>query len=373
MAADAEGHTPASARPSAGAALRLSALRSEHLYKAVALAFLLALLYRFFSEIAQTLLLLYAAAILAVLFNALVTRIPLQRRWVSVLLGILVLGALAGLTWLGIPALLGELHNIVDQAPAFEATLRNVEQWIRTNTGLNIDLVGPQAEAWIQNLFSGVGSGDIVGGATSVLGALLVPLIILFGALFAVGNPNDRLLTPLLRVVPRRQREAWRRIFELLGIRLLGWGRGVLIGMIAVGLLSYLAFMLIGVPNALLLAVISGLTEAVPLLGPWVGGAIATTAAFLSDPGKALWTALAALAIQQFENNLIVPWAMSKAADVHPFVTLFALVLFGNLFGFLGILLSIPLFLLAWTLVEVLWVEHAIDTDEDRIEPVVEE
>ncbi|HET7275214.1 MAG TPA: AI-2E family transporter, partial [Longimicrobiaceae bacterium] len=111
----------------------------------------------------------------------------------------------------------------------------------------------------------------------------------------------------------------------------------------------------------------------VPLVGPWIGGAVATAVAFLDDPTKGLWTALAALAIQQVENNIIVPWAMSRAANVHPFVTLFALVLFGSLFGILGLLLSIPLVLFFWTVIEVLWVERAIDTDDDWIPDVVEE
>ncbi len=80
-----------------------------------------------------------------------------------------------------------------------------------------------------------------------------------------------------------------------------------------------------------------------PILGPWIGGGIATLAAFLHDPSRAPWTALAALAIQQVENNLIIPWAMSRSADLHPLVTLFAVVLFGTLFGFLGVLCRSPL------------------------------
>jgi predicted PurR-regulated permease PerM len=143
--------------------------------------------------------------------------------------------------------------------------------------------------------------------------------------------------------------------------------------MVFVGILGYVLYTIIGVPNSLALGVIAGLTEAVPLLGPWIGGGVAVIAAFLTDPTTALWTALAALAIQQIENHILIPWAMSREAEIHPFVTLFALVFFGQVFGFLGVLLAIPLVLLITTLVEVLWVERAIDTDEDEIAPVVEE
>jgi predicted PurR-regulated permease PerM len=64
---------------------------------------------------------------------------------------------------------------------------------------------------------------------------------------------------------------------------------------------------------------------------------------------------------------------MSQQAEVHPLVTLFSLILFGSLFGFLGVLLALPLVMLFWTVIEVLWVERAIDTDDDRIRPVVKE
>ena len=64
---------------------------------------------------------------------------------------------------------------------------------------------------------------------------------------------------------------------------------------------------------------------------------------------------------------------MQKAAAVHPFVTLFSILLFGGIFGFLGILLALPLVLLIWTVVETLWVERAIDAGDDTIPPVVEE
>lgn len=71
--------------------------------------------------------------------------------------------------------------------------------------------------------------------------------------------------------------------------------------------------------------------------------------------------------------QVLVPWAMSRQAEVHPMVSLFAIILFGRLFGFLGLLLAIPIVLLNWTLVQVLWVERTIHTGADRIAPVVEE
>jgi predicted PurR-regulated permease PerM len=348
-------------------------LRPEHLYKAVGLFFLLLFFYRFFPQIVQTLLLIYAAAIAGVVFNVVIRAAPLQRRWMAVVIGVSVLGTVGAMLWFGVPALLGQLRDLSEQAPAMEALVAQAEVWLRESTGLNVRLLGPEVRQFFQDALSPTAGGNLIGQVGSVLGALFVPVVILFGGLYAASNPNDRLLSPILRVVPRDMRLAYRRIFELLGVRIVAWLKGTLIGMVGVGLLSFAAYSLLGVPNALLLAVLAGLFEFVVLVGPWIGGIAAVLVAFVHDPTLALWTVLAALVIQQIESNIITPWAMSAAADIHPFVTLFALIFFGSLFGLLGILLAVPLVLLFWTVIEVLWVERVLDADEDHIAPVVRE
>jgi predicted PurR-regulated permease PerM len=351
---------------------RPQAIQPEHLYKTAALLFLLAVLFHYLPTLIGTFLLAYAAIALAVIFNALIQLIPAGRKWVTILLGLMIATVVAVLLWLGIPQLVTQLGGLGAQIPAVERLLDRAREWIQLHTGFEVDLTGPQAREFLRTTLMSRG-GTLLSRAQGLLGMLFIPIFILFGALYAAGKPNEMLLTPLLRTIPTSRRPAFRRIVQLLGDRLLGWARGVLIGMVFVGILSYILYTLIGVPNSLALAVIAGLTEAIPLLGPLIGGGVAVIAAFLTDPQRALWTALAALAIQQVENHILVPWAMSRAAEVHPFVTLFALVLFGQLFGFLGVLLAIPLVLLIATLVEVLWVERAIDTDADVIHPVVEE
>jgi predicted PurR-regulated permease PerM len=350
----------------------LPGLRPKHLYKAIGLAFLLVLLYRYFAEITQTLLLLFAAAILAVALNPIARKLPLERKWVAALIGILVLGGVGVLIYIGAPLLLAQIRDIASRAPEFEARFRQWSDFIRQSTGLNISLMQGSNQT-LRDFFGGVDGSAVVGRARGLLEALFIPLIILFGSLFALASPNDRLLTPVLRSVPRTLRSDIRRIFELLGTRLLGWLKGVGIAMIGVGVLSYVAYLIIGVPNAFLLALLTGIFEFIPLVGPWIGGGAATLVALTDDPTKGLYTAIASLIIQQIEANVITPWAMSQQAEVHPLVTLFSLILFGSLFGFLGVLLALPLVMLFWTLIEVLWVERAIDTDDDRIRPVVKE
>jgi hypothetical protein len=101
--------------------------------------------------------------------------------------------------------------------------------------------------------------------------------------------------------------------------------------------------MLIGLPNALILAVFAGFMEAVPLVGPFIGAIPAILVALTVSPTAALWVVLATVIIQQIENNLLVPRVMKRTVGVSPLVTLLALIGFGSLFGILGALIALPL------------------------------
>jgi predicted PurR-regulated permease PerM len=354
-------------------ARRLGELRPEHLYKGVLLFFMLALVFRYFTEIAETLLLIYAAAIVAVALHPLAKRLPLQRRIVAGLTGAVVLALVGVGLWLGVPALVDQLRQFGERVPDFAAQLEGWAERLREATGLNIAVLGGQTADTIRNLFQTVGTQELFGRARGVLEFLLLPFVVLIGGLYALADPNHRLLSPLMRAVPKPYLPSARRITKLLGIRLFGWIRGTLLAMLCVGVLTSAALYLIGVPYWLLLGLFVGLVEFVPILGPWIGGIPAVAIAFLDDPTKGLWTAAAILVIQQLESWLITPWAMSQAAQVHPLVTLFALILFGSIFGFLGVVLALPIVILIWTLVQVLWVERALDNADTPLPPVVEE
>jgi predicted PurR-regulated permease PerM len=119
------------------------------------------------------------------------------------------------------------------------------------------------------------------------------------------------------------------------------FGQGLLV--LAVGTLALVAYLLIGLPNALILAIIAGLMEAIPLLGPVLGAIPAGLVALSLSPLHLLWVILATVIIQQLENALLVPRIMNRTIGVRPLVTLLAMYAFGALFGIVGVLVSIPL------------------------------
>jgi predicted PurR-regulated permease PerM len=363
---------PAESGASSPAALP-GLLRPEHLYKFGGLLFLLALSYRFFDTLSRVFLLVYAAAILAVALNGIARRLPIKRRWTAGLIAVLTVAGLAAALWFGGSALLRQLRGLADSFPAMEAELRAWGDALRDRAGVDVELVSERTGQMARDFFANLSGREMLGRAGGLLEWATIPVLVFFGGIFALAKPNDRLMVPLLQAIPAERRPAFRRCLELLGTRLTGWVKGQIISMATIGVLATGAFYLIGVPYALLFGVVNGLAEFVPILGPWVGGIPAVVVAFLDDPMKGLWATVAILAIQQVESQLITPLVMAKTAEVHPFVTVFAIVLFGGLFGFLGILLALPLVLLVWTVVQTLWVERALGAGGDRVAPVVEE
>jgi len=124
--------------------------------------------------------------------------------------------------------------------------------------------------------------------------------------------------------------------------RMAGWFWGEIILMIVVGLLTYVGLNLMGMKFALALAVLSGLLEVVPNLGPIT----ATVPAFLIGLSQSNILGLSMIAlyfiVQQLENHLIVPFVMKKAVGIHPIITLIALIIGGKLAGIMGVILAIP-------------------------------
>jgi len=219
-------------------------LQPEHLYKAIGLFFLLLVFYNYFDSLARVLLLVYAAAILAVALNVLVGMAPGHRRLVSAGLGVLIFGGIALGIWLAVPVLASQFRGLVSEVPRFQEQLQRLSEWLQAQTGLNVEVLGSGAQAFLSDMVTEV---EVVGTAVGVIEGIFLPLLIIIGGLYAVAKPNERLISPLLNAVPRDRRNSFRRLIELLGIRLKGWVKGTLIGMLAVGTLTTAGLWAIGV------------------------------------------------------------------------------------------------------------------------------
>ena len=349
---------------------RLAPVLGKRLYAAVGLLVLGALLLRFFEPLTRVLLIAFVGVILAMAFHAVVKRIPLPRGVATALVALVTMGLGVLAVWQGMRLLLPEVRALATDLPGIQAQLEGWQGELQEATGMEVDLIGGPAEALLENP---VGAATaLVWQAFGVLEIAGIALLVLFGAFFVVAKPNEQLLDPLLRAIPHARRPAFRRMLDRMSVRLLGWLRGTLISMAIIGALSGLAFWVAGAPYPLLLGVWVGLVEIIPVVGPWIGGATAVLVTLIHSPQAALYVAIAVLVIQQVEGNLVRPFVMSGAAELHPFVTLIALLLFGAVFGFLGALLALPITLALATVVEVFWVEETLGAGDEEIEPAVE-
>ena len=186
-------------------------------------------------------------------------------------------------------------------------------------------------------------SAGQVAGYVTLLAKVIFTTIIILVLAFYWTLEGPRIIQSFLLMVPQNQRES---ISDLLSameskVGLYMVGQGILC--MVIGIMALLAYLLIGLPNALVLALIAGVLEAVPMIGPLLGAVPAALVALSIGPDKLIWVIVATVVIQQLENTLLVPRIMKKAVGVNPFVTLLALFAFSSLFGLAGALMAIPI------------------------------
>lgn len=129
------------------------------------------------------------------------------------------------------------------------------------------------------------------------------------------------------------------RIEEKLG----SWLRGQLVLSLIVGLLSYIGLVILNIPYALPLALLSGVLEVVPVIGPIISSVPAIALALTVSPILGLGVAAMYFVIQQLENNLIVPQVMKRAVGLNPLVVILTIAVGSRLLGFAGALLAVPI------------------------------
>ena len=185
-------------------------------------------------------------------------------------------------------------------------------------------------------------AGQALGYVASVAKVIFIATAILLLA-FHWTLDGPRTIQSLLLLVPKGQRESISELISAMETKVGFYiaGQGVLC--LVIGIMALVAYLLIGLPNALVLALVAGVLEAVPMVGPLLGAIPAALVALSIAPSKLVWVIVATIIIQQMENNLLVPRVMRKAVGVNPFVSLLAIFAFSSLFGIAGALMAIPM------------------------------
>ena len=215
-----------------------------------------------------------------------------------------------------------------------------------------------------RNFLSGGALATVANVGVSVANVISFAVVIIIATIYAVARPAP-LINGFVALFPAGHRQRVREILGNVYETLQRWFLGQLTSMTIIGLLSTMALSLIGIPFALLLGIFSGLISFIPFVGPAISVIPPVLLALVGDPIDALWVVLAYAVIQMIESYLIYPLVMSRAVSIHPAVVMFALLIMGTLFGFVGVLLAVPLVTAVHVLLRELWIERmdALGTD----------
>jgi len=244
---------------------------------------------------------------------------------------IIILLVLAGFVWLIVPPFVSEIKLLASNLPEYADRFA----LLRSNM--------PIIEKAINTLTSSIGSitGGLVAATTSVLSGIVTFFTVIILMIYILAD--QKVLTDLLHAfVPAQKREDTRIIIEKLSEKIGAWFRGQLTLMFIIGILSYVGLRIIGLKYALVLAVVSGLFEIVPVIGPIAAGVLSALVALAISPIAAIIVLVFYVILQQTENAVIVPKIMQKAVGLPAPIILIAILIGGKLLGIIGALLAVP-------------------------------
>jgi predicted PurR-regulated permease PerM len=215
----------------------------------------------------------------------------------------------------------------------------------------------------------------------TILEVLLIFILAPLLALYLIIDLPE-LQKDVLNLVPEGNREEFAMVGSKIGRAVGGFFRGQLVVAFIVFILSSIAFRIVGLPFWLVIGAIAGLTNLIPLVGPFIGGGLGFLIGTVSENvGLGLRAALAALIVQQIDNHLISPNVMRRTVKLHPVTVMLGLLAGGTIAGFWGILLAVPAIAVTKIVLGHLWTTRVLGQEptpwdsEDSVpdDPEVEE
>ncbi len=199
--------------------------------------------------------------------------------------------------------------------------------------------------------------GPIASLSKTVLGAAAAIIVILLTALYTAIHP-DPLVSGMVRLFPPRGRPLARHVMVRLRTAYLGWLIGLIIGMVILGGLTYLGLVLVGLNFAAFFAVFTAIAMIVPYFGALASSIIPILYALTFSAGKAVLVAVVYIIAHQVESNMIQPLIVARAVKLHPALVAIGVVAVERLFGFVGLIVAVPIIVTVKILVEELWVNR---------------
>jgi predicted PurR-regulated permease PerM len=316
---------------------------------------------------------LLIAVAVVYLLNPLVS--ALERRGVARLAGagivyVLFLCIVALVVSLLVPLVTRQVSSVIDHFPDYladgQALVRDVAA--RFGQEPNFQLDADHVRDWLSAGENRQAVTRYLTGLRSVTNSVISGLIIIvLGPVMAFYLLVDlpRLNRGAMALVPPGRREEIRGLMDRIGQAVGGFFRGQLLVALFVGVASSIGLWAIGLPFWLLVGMVAGIFNLVPLVGPFIGGGLAVVIALVSgQPLKAVWAALVLLVVQQIDNHLISPNVMGRTVQLHPVVVMLALLVGASFAGLFGMLVIVPLVAVVKIVFLFIWSKYVDYGDE---------
>jgi predicted PurR-regulated permease PerM len=318
-------------------------------------------------QIRQMLSLMFAAIVFATLLNRLARKLQSQfkfSRTFSVLAALGIFSAiLVAFFVIIVPPFITQFQELT--ATKFPAILKSADRW-RTNIPAyipapliqylpNLEDLDRQIQPLLKSL-----AGNSLALFSNSLGAILNLLFTTILTIMFVAQPNAY-RQAFISLFPNFYRRRIDGILLECEVSLGKWFDGAMLSMVVVALLSLIGLLGLGIPLALAQAILAGLLNFIPNVGPTISVVIPMAIALLDEPWKAVAIFIIYFLIQQFESNLLTPYIMSQQVSLLPAITLIAQVFFTTFFGFLGLLLALPLTVVGKVWINAILIEDILD------------
>ena len=348
--------------------------RSSHVaYRAVLLAAGLLLVGLLFRQLVTLLLAILITIIFAIPLAAAADRLERYKlpRAVGALFALLGgVTILALVIYLLIPTFVDQSEEFANDVPRIVVDL---EETYADVAGEDPGEVGDRVQEFVERYTENPQRliGPITEIGLNVAGILAALVLILITAYYMAVRPGP-LVDGLVSLFPPPRRDHARHVLDRVRTSWVGWMEGVAIDMLITFVLLYLGLTIIGLDFAIFFAVLSALLVVVPYFGAIAGAIPPVLFALTDSPGKALITLVVYVLVQQLESNVTIPVVMAQRTRMHPAMIAIGVVVVGQLFGFVGLFVAVPILSLLVISVEEFWVKPIEEAEVERRREAIE-
>jgi predicted PurR-regulated permease PerM len=190
----------------------------------------------------------------------------------------------------------------------------------------------------------------VISFATQIIELIVVPVLA-----FYLLKDWQLLRESFISLVPQGMQGTVREVISEMALVVSGYIRGQVFVSLIVGLIVFCGMYFFNIEYPLVLGLLAGITEAIPIIGPFIGAAPAVLLAYLLSPALAIKVILFYVFVQQIENHIIVPKVMGHSIDLHPIAIIISLLVGGQLFGLVGMMIAVPAAALLKVMAKHLW------------------